>query len=119
MRDFLQIDLNQMPWQAHPMLPGIMARSADVRLDGHPVIDTMMAQLGPQGAPWHQHETTCEIAYALSGSGMLLIGDQANPTRTPMTAGSIVFIAPKVPHAVTCDADDPLCILILHTLADP
>ena len=65
-----------MEWLPHPTLPGIATRFCPINLAGHPAVDTLIARLEPGGViPLHSHLETCEIAYVLSASGVLVEGE--------------------------------------------
>jgi len=114
----LKIDFEQIAWQAHPTLAGIMTRFTAVDVMGNPAIDSLIARVDVGGSiPWHIHEITCELAYVIAGQGLYHErtpeGDQAHS----LQMGFALFIAPAIWHAIENTGSEPMLIFAVHTTA--
>src|SRR5947207_14708444 len=66
------VNLEQIPWQPHPTIPGVLTKIFENRASP-PYADVMLAQVAVGGAiPWHVHENASETAYVLQGEGTLI-----------------------------------------------
>jgi hypothetical protein len=62
------IDLDDIPWQPHPTIPGIDVRAFQNEADFSPT-DILIARVTAGGEiPWHVHDSETEIAYVLQGT---------------------------------------------------
>lgn len=57
----------------------------------------------------HHHETTEEIYYILSGTGVMTIGDE----RQSVGAGDAIFIPPGNVHSLRNAGDEPMTLLLV------
>ncbi len=116
MEQILLQHFGAMEWLPHPTLPGIATRFCPINLAGHPAVDTLIARLEPGGViPRHSHLETCEIAYVLSASGVLVEGEDDAETVRPLTEGSALFIPAGVPHRIENTSSQMMLILAVHT----
>ena len=68
--------------------------------------------LGVGGAlPVHKHDKTEEIAYFLSGEGMLTVYEDGEPRDIPVRAGYVTYIPPRSWHAIKNTGNDPLSLV--------
>jgi len=68
--------------------------------------------LGVGGAlPVHRHDKTEEIAYFLSGEGVLTVYDDGSPKDIPVRAGYVTYTPPGSWHAVKNTGKDTLTLV--------
>jgi mannose-6-phosphate isomerase-like protein (cupin superfamily) len=112
------IDLDDIPWQPHPTIPGIDVRAFQNEADFSPT-DILIARVAAGGEiPWHVHDSETEIAYVLQGTGRLYSAESEarDPAaESPMLSGQAVIIPPGLWHCVHNTGAEELIILALHT----
>jgi mannose-6-phosphate isomerase-like protein (cupin superfamily) len=112
----LKIDFEPMLWQPHPTLEAIMTRFTGIDVPEHPAFDTLIARVDVGGAiPTHNHETTCEIAYVIAGTGLFYEGESEAAQAHPVQKGCALFIAPATWHAIENTGSEPMLIFAVHT----
>src|SRR5438046_1497907 len=91
------VNLEQIPWQPHPTIPGVLTKVFENRAS-HPHVDVMLAQVAVGGAiPWHVHENASETAYVLKGEGKLIYARDKSQVETPSEARFAEGIASTTP----------------------
>ncbi|MCK6579400.1 MAG: cupin domain-containing protein [Anaerolineae bacterium] len=109
-------NFSDMDWQPHPILTGVATRFAALALPGHPVVDTLVAQVAPGGILLrHSHPETCEIAYVLSASGQMREGEPGDELVRALTEGCALFIPAGVPHQIENTSAEVMFIFAVHT----
>jgi mannose-6-phosphate isomerase-like protein (cupin superfamily) len=112
------IDLDHIPWQPHPTIPGIHVRAFQNEADFSPT-DILIARVAADGEiPWHVHDTESEIAYVLQGAGLLYSAEseERDPVaEAPMSRGQAVIIPPELWHSVHNTGTEEMIILAIHT----
>lgn len=116
MKQVLKIEFPQFAWQKHPHLAGVATRFMDVGIDRHAAIDAQIARLDPSELiPWHVHEQHGEIAFVISGSGLLFHGSPESHQQETMYPHAAFFIAAGMWHSVKNVGAEPLMIFAVHT----
>src|ERR1041385_5997073 len=98
------VQLEDMPWQPHPTIEGVLTRVFENR-ESHPLCDALMAQVAPGGKiPWHIHEAASETAYVVQGHGAILCAKdrtqfEANERGEP-APGVAITVTQQVWHSV-------------------
>ncbi len=68
--------------------------------------------LGVGGAlPAHRHDKTEEIAYFLSGEGVLTVFEDGSPEDVPVRAGYVTYTPPGSWHAIKNTGEEPLTLV--------
>ena len=68
--------------------------------------------LGVGGAlPVHRHDKTEEIAYFISGQGVLTVYDEGSPKDIPVRPGYVTYTPPGSWHAIRNTGDEPLVLV--------
>src|SRR5438477_2494284 len=117
--DMLQLArLQDLPWQAHPTIAGVMTKVFENR-DSHPQADVLLAQVAPDGKiPWHVHETASETAYVVQGEGVVMCAPDQDHLQTPLEAplsqGSVLTVRAGVWHSVLNRGTEPLILFAFH-----
>ena len=113
------VDLNQLPWQAHPTLAGVQTRILETAAT-HGQADVMVGQIAVGGSiPWHVHANASETAYVLQGKGVFLyVEAQADTDSAPsveVAQGMMMTVHAGWWHAVRNTGDEPLILYAFHT----
>ena len=111
--------LEDLPWQPHPTIAGVLTKVFEGRAQ-NPSADALLAQVVPQGAiPWHVHEQASETAYLVAGKGTLLYAEDKEQMQTPLeaalTVGCAFTIRAGVWHSVLNRDAEPLILFAFHT----
>ncbi len=69
-----------------------------------------------QSTPCHTHDYEHEVWYVLSGSGLVVVGDE----QIQLSPGTVVVAPPGVPHQlVNCSPTDHFKALVIFSAAGP
>lgn len=111
-------DMNQVAWQAHPTLQGVMTKVFENH-QHNPLVDVLIAKVAVSGEiPWHVHDHASETAYVLIGQGILKYAapDQRDTvTEAPLYAGVALTIPSGWWHMVVNVGATPLELFALHS----
>jgi mannose-6-phosphate isomerase-like protein (cupin superfamily) len=110
--------LQDVPWQPHPTIAGVLTKIFENKA-GNPQADVLLAQVAPDGKiPWHVHESARETAYVIQGQGVILCApDQAaQPAaqESPLTPGCALTVQAGTWHSVLNTAQEPLILFAFH-----
>jgi mannose-6-phosphate isomerase-like protein (cupin superfamily) len=113
------VDLNQLPWQAHPTLAGVHTRIVENRAT-HGQADVMAGQIAVGGTiPWHVHAEASETAIVLQGKGTIQYTqsktDADSAPSVEITQGTIVTLHAGWWHCVNNTGDEPMILYAFHT----
>lgn len=113
------VQLQDVPWQAHPTITGVLTKVFENR-DSQPLCDALLAQVIPGGKiPWHVHETASETAYVVQGSGRLLCAADETQLeacqQVELAPGAALTVRPGFWHSVLNTGDGPLILFAFHT----
>jgi mannose-6-phosphate isomerase-like protein (cupin superfamily) len=111
-------DMNQVEWQAHPTLQGVMTKVFENHLH-NPLVDVLIAKVAVSGEiPWHVHDQASETAFVLTGQGILKYAapDQHDTvTEVPLHPGVALTIPSGWRHMVVNVGAIPLELFALHS----
>jgi len=113
------VDLNQLPWQAHPTLAGVQTQIIETATT-HGQSDVLMGQIAPAGGiPWHVHPDASETAYVVQGTGTFLYAPSQAETDSavsvPIARGTVLTVHAGWWHAVNNTGDEPMLLYAFHT----
>ena len=118
---FRVMQFQDVPWQAHPTITGVMTKVFENR-DTQPLCDALLAQVFPGGKiPWHVHAAESETAYVVQGTGTLLCAPENtqsaldNCQRADLVPAMALTVRSGVWHSVLNSGDAPLILFAFHT----
>lgn len=112
------VQLQDVPWQAHPTIAGVMTKVVENRAS-LPQADALLAQVAPGGAiPWHVHEVASETVYVVQGEGVILCAPAKDETQSaleaPIAQGSALTVRAGVWHSVVNRGKEPIILFAFH-----
>lgn len=97
-------------WQPHPKLAGIRVKSL-INSSTFEQASLTLVEVAPGGViELHSHENGYEMAFVLSGAGVLSLPDG----EVPLAAGRGVNVPPATTHSLRNVGDEPMQILAVH-----
>jgi mannose-6-phosphate isomerase-like protein (cupin superfamily) len=111
-------DMEQVEWQAHPTLQGVVTKVFENHLR-NPLVDVLIARVAVSSEiPWHVHDQASETAYVLTGQGVLKYAapDQRDTVfESYLQAGVALTIPCSWWHTVLNVGTIPLELFALHS----
>ena len=110
--------LQDVPWQAHPTIAGVMTKVFENK-ESLLYADALLAQVAPGGKiPWHVHDAASETAYVVQGEGVVLYAPDQDHLQTPLESaigpGSALTVRAGVWHSVLNRGTEPLTLFAFH-----
>jgi mannose-6-phosphate isomerase-like protein (cupin superfamily) len=100
----------EIEWQPHPKLAGIRVKSL-INSSTFSQASLTLVEVAPAGViELHSHENGYEMAFVLSGGGVLSLPDGD----VELMAGRGVNVPPATAHALKNTGDAPMQILAVH-----
>jgi mannose-6-phosphate isomerase-like protein (cupin superfamily) len=111
-------DMNQVEWQPHPTIQGVLTRVFENHVV-NPLVDVLVGRVSVSGEiPWHVHDNASETAYVLTGEGILKYAapDQRDTvSEAPLQAGVALTIPSGWWHMVSNTGSAPLELFAFHS----
>ena len=111
-------NMDQVEWQPHPTIPGILTKVFENR-EHNPLVDVLIARVAVSSEiPWHVHHQASETAYVLAGQGILKYAapDQRDTVfESRLQAGVALTIPSGWWHMVFNIGTVPLELFALHS----